>query len=130
MKKILLSISFICYLAVSCGVTIHSHFCMKKLVSVHLFEKKSKLCSRCGMDLHDESGCCRDEIKLVKLDQDQNKLIFVQPGIAALEPLAITPSEFIIAPFISVTGKKHFLNHSPPLLGGQDLYIENSVFRI
>ncbi len=41
--------------------------------SVHLFETSADVCGRCGMDTHESNGCCRDEVKVVKLEQDQNK---------------------------------------------------------
>jgi hypothetical protein len=130
MKKLLFSISFLCYFAVTSGIVVNSHYCMKQLVSVHLFEKKAKICGKCGMDQHESSGCCRDEVKLVKLEQDQNVHAFTLPGIAALSCQFIMPSEFIVLPFAQDTNERHFQNHSPPLLSEQGSYIENRVFRI
>ena len=130
MKKFLFSISFICYLAVTSGIVINSHYCMKKLVSVHLFEGRAEVCGNCGMDQHENSGCCRDEMKVVKLEQDQNKHVFVHPGIASLSAPVIVPSLFMAASFMPVVSERHFQNHSPPLLSEQDTYLQNSVFRI
>src|SRR5688500_17537061 len=108
MKKLLFSISFLCYFAVTSGIVINSHYCMKKLVSVHLFESKAKVCGDCGMDQHDDSGCCRDEIKVVKLEQDQNKHVFVNPGIESLSLPAIVPSLFMTASSTLVVCERHF----------------------
>lgn len=130
MKKGLFAISFIFYFAVTSGVVINSHYCMKKLVSIHLFEKKAKICARCGMGMHNNSGCCRDEVKLVKLTQDQNKDVFSNPGIAKLSPVVAVPSSFIESPFVQLWAKPHFHNYSPPLLSAQDTYLLNNVFRI
>ena len=130
MKKLLFSISFLCYFAVTSGIVINSHYCMKKLVSVHLFESKAKICGDCGMEQHDSSGCCRDEIKVVKLEQDQNKHVFVNPGIEALSSPAVVPSLFMIASFTPVVSERHFQNHFPPLLSAQDTYLQNRVIRI
>lgn len=130
LKKGLFTISIICYLVVTSGVVINSHYCMKRLVSIHLFEKKAKICGRCGMDFHAGNDCCRDEVKLVKLQQDQRQQVVTTPGIAKLAPMVCTPSEFLVGEFQNKNIHLHFNNHSPPLLSGQDTYLLNSVFRI
>jgi hypothetical protein len=132
MKKTIALLSFVCYLAVTSGVVINFHYCMKRLASVRLFETAAKECGICGMDTHEYelNGCCRDEVKFLKLEQDQNKLTLASYDIPALEPMAITPSVFIIAPFENISEERHFHNHSPPLLSAQDTYLQNNVFRI
>jgi hypothetical protein len=132
MKKSIALLSFLCYFAVTSGVVINFHYCMKRLASVHLFETAADQCERCGMDTHEyeANGCCRDEVKLVKLEQDQNKLAVAVYDIPALELISITPSEFIVALVKNESGQRHFHNHSPPLLSEQDTYLQNNVFRI
>ncbi|MBK9568720.1 MAG: hypothetical protein IPO53_01500 [Chitinophagaceae bacterium] len=103
MKLIFTSISFLCYFMVTSGVTVNSHYCMKRLVSTHLFEVKAKVCGRCGMITHTSNGCCRDEVKIFKLQQDQNKIPVVFYSIPALEKQVIIPSLFISASFIILT---------------------------
>ena len=82
------------------------------------------------MEAHEYEGCCRDEVKLVKLDQDQDKIVVHAPGIPELAPQVAIISDFIVSPFIQVANKRHFHNHSPPLLLAQDIYLQNCVFRI
>lgn len=130
MKKIIASISFLCYFTVTCGVVINSHYCMKRLASVHLFETSADVCEGCGMDTHESNGCCRDEVKVLKLVQDQNKLPVVSYEIPALEITAATPSDFIVASVKNTDEQRHFHNHSPPLLSKQDTYLQNNVFKI
>lgn len=130
MKKIIASISFLCYFAVSSGIIINSHYCMKRLVSTHLFEAKAKVCGNCGMGMHKSNGCCHDEVKVVKLVQDQNTIAIDSYNIPAIEPLVIIPSQFITASFQNTNEQRHFHNHSPPLLSAQDIYLRNNVFRI
>lgn len=132
MKKTIALLSFLCYFAVTSGVVINFHYCMKRLASVHLFETAAKECGVCGMDTHEyeANGCCRDEVKLVKLEQDQNKLVVLDYSIASMEPVVITPSIFILNPFENIDEQLHFHNHSPPLLSAQDTYLQNNVFRI
>lgn len=130
MKKIIASIAFLCYFAASCGIIMDFHYCMNKLASVHFFQSSVDVCARCGMDTHQSNGCCRDEIKFAKLEQDQNKIPVLVYDMPAIEKLVIIPSEFIAASFINESTERHFHNHSPPLLSGQDIYLQNNVFRI
>ncbi len=130
MKKIIFTISFLCYFVVTSGIAINYHYCMKRLVSVHLFDTAPDVCGRCGMDTHDSNGCCRDEMKVVKLEQDQNKIAFVTIEIPSMEELISMPSGFIVASFQNIYEQHHFHNHSPPLLSEQDTYLQNNVFRI
>ena len=124
------SIALVCYLAVSCGVVINFHYCMNRLASTQLFASEKKYCDKCGMHTKKSNGCCHDEVKVVKLVQDQN----THPGLfyklPAVDVLINTPSEFIAASFYNVEGQRHFHNHSPPLLSAQDTYLQNNVFRI
>ena len=88
------------------------------------------VCGKCGMDTHEASGCCRDEVKLVKLVQDQNKIPVVVYELPALDMQVTIPSAFIAASFQNIGEQRHFRNHSPPLLSEQDTYLQNNVFRI
>ena len=130
MKKIIFTISFLCYFAVTSGVVINSHYCMKRLVSVHLFDTSTDVCGRCGMETHESNGCCRNEFKVVKLEQDQNKVSFATIETPSLKAVASVPSGFIVAPFENIFGQRCFHNHSPPLLSEQDIYLQNNNFRI
>ncbi|MBC7874110.1 MAG: hypothetical protein H7Y01_08950 [Ferruginibacter sp.] len=132
MKKSIALVSFLCYFAVTSGVIINFHYCMKRLSSVHFFETAADECERCGMDTHEyeATGCCRDEVKLVKLVQDQDKLAAALYDIPALEIISFSPSEFIVAALWNTIEQRHFHNHSPPLLSEQDTYLQNNVFRI
>jgi hypothetical protein len=130
MKKIIASISLLCYFAVTCGVIINSHYCMNKLASVHLFETAVDVCGRCGMDTHESNGCCRDEVKVVKLEQDQNKMAIASYGIPSIKAIISIPSDFIVSSSYNVDEQRHFHNHSPPLLSAQDTYLQINVFRI
>jgi hypothetical protein len=103
---------------------------MKRLASVHLFEKSSDECGLCGMETHESNGCCRDEVKVVKLVQDQNKLPDLSNELKKIEPAISIPSAYLSASFKNVKIPSHFLNHFPPLLSAQDTYLQINVFRI
>lgn len=130
MKKVIVSIVLICYLAVSSGVIINFHYCMNKLDSTELFAADTKECGRCGMHIDESHGCCRDEVQIVKIGDDQKTTPAYFFAIPALEAPVQKPSDFIATSFFNVPGTRHYLNHSPPLLSGQDTYLQNSVFRI
>ena len=130
MVKFITSISFLLYFAATSGVVINSHYCMKRLASVHLFETHAKVCGRCGMETHESNGCCRDEVKVVKLVLDQDIQEVASYYIPAVEIISVTPSAFIVASFENIYLQRHFHNHSPPLLSAQDTYLQNNVFRI
>ncbi len=130
MKKLTVAILSVYYLAVACGITVNFHFCMDRLASVKLFAAEDKKCSRCGMDTHQSNGCCRDEMEIVKLQEDHQKSALTSYDLPTLAPLNITPSAFIASDFYNINVERHFHNHSPPLLSAQDTYLQINVFRI
>ncbi len=130
MKKLIASISFLCYFVVTTGVVINSHYCMNSLVSVHFFDTSTDVCGNCGMDIHESNGCCKDEVKVLKVEQDQNKVAVTALDLPAIEPIQTIPSAFIAASFYNVGESRHFHNHSPPLLSARDIYLQINVFRI
>jgi hypothetical protein len=130
MKKGIAAISFLLYFAVTSGIVINSHYCMKRLVSIHLFETKAKVCGLCGMDVHDSDGCCRDEVKVIKLVQDQVKIpvtLYEIPSVEAIVPIL---TDYLLASLRKFDDQRHFNNHSPPLLSAQNTYLQINVFRI
>lgn len=130
MKKLIASISFLCYFVVTTGFILSSHYCMNRLASIHLFENTSDECGVCGMETHESNGCCHDEVTVVKLTLEQTKIPVTIFELPAIEPQPITPSAFIAAAFYNIDEQRHFHNHSPPLLSAQDTYLQISVFRI
>ena len=97
MNKLIASISLVFYFAATCGVVINSHYCMNRLVSVHLFEKSADVCGRCGMDTYELNGCCHDEVKVIKLEEDQNKIPIASYDILSVEAMVSVPSDFFVA---------------------------------
>ena len=120
----------ICYLGVTTGVVINFHYCMEKLASAKLFDTKSTKCGKCGMDILGSNGCCRDEVKIVKMEEDQQVTVDFSYSLPSIEALTQETSEFIITSFYNGPVTRHYQNHSPPLLSAQDSYLKNSVFRI
>lgn len=82
------------------------------------------------MHIKKSHGCCRDEVKIIKMEVDQkvtSNMVFELPVLDVIDQ---SPSQFIVASFYNVNETRHFHNHSPPLLTEQDTYLQNCVFRI
>jgi hypothetical protein len=56
------------------GATVRVHFCMDKFIGWDLFQTENKSCSKCGMkESATKKGCCKDEIKQLKINTDHQK---------------------------------------------------------
>ncbi|MBA3828314.1 MAG: hypothetical protein H0X33_05215 [Taibaiella sp.] len=90
MKRFLVSILAILYLATASGATVHLHYCMDKLIGVSLGEngEENHQCNKCGMTKKSNGGCCKDIYKVVKTDlaQQAAKVILQSSQIAAVGP--------------------------------------------
>ena len=132
MKKFIVAILAVLYLGTSTGATVHMHYCMGKLADWGLGHNKSKTCGNCGMEKSEEkdNGCCKDEHKFVKNDNDQKTTESFVTNFA-LQVIVIpvecfTSSEILVS---SVT-EKHPVSHAPPRSSGVAVYIRNCTFLI
>ena len=141
MKKFLATILAVIYLTSSMGATVHLHYCMDKLVAWGFGKEKTnkKACRYCGMpkaattDKHCEKeskGCCKDEQKIVKLENDQ------KISDASFQCLQI-PDEANTHAFSDYTfeyvyslAEKFPVTNAPPQTGNVSLFVRNCVFRI
>jgi len=128
MKKGIASILLVLYLAFSTGVVISFHYCMNDLDSLQLGAAKTEVCGKCGMHQEDGNACCNDEVRIFKIQDDQQ--------LSAISFKFSTPDAVVtqlpVWEEISFTTSSHQLflnNHSPPL-SKQDTYLQNCVFRI
>src|SRR5258706_11405377 len=126
MKKFIVAILAVLYLGTSVGATVHLHYCMNKLVNWSLWAKKGDNCSKCGMSKTEKqaSGCCKDEQKRVKVENDQKAGESYQ--MLQLNSIVI-PATFYELPTVylpSVTEKSP-LSHGPPRSGTIAEYIRN-----
>lgn len=73
MKRFTIFLLLLLYVTVSSGFTVHLHYCMGELVESNLSHSHESTCGGCGMEKDDPSadGCCKDEHKLLKVDQDK-----------------------------------------------------------
>jgi hypothetical protein len=71
MKKGIAAILLVLYVAFSSGVVISFHYCMDSFDSLQLGAKKSDYCGICGMHKTNGNECCKDEVKIFKIQDDQ-----------------------------------------------------------
>lgn len=132
MKRIFTTILAFLYLATTTGATVHMHYCMDKLVELNLWHSEEEQCSKCGMEKSQQSdnGCCKDEHKQVKVENDHVKstVVFTAMQLAAVAlPVSIT--EVPPVTFFSVT-EENPRSHAPPRSGGLAIHKRNCVFLI
>jgi hypothetical protein len=132
MKKILVSILAIVYLAATAGATVHMHYCMGDLAGWSLINSNKNHCIYCGMEKKatGKNGCCKDEHKQFQLKQDQDAAainILVAPAMTILPSPVYLPSA--PAEICSVSEERPLTN-SPPRSSSIAVYLINRSFRI
>ena len=127
MKKILVSIFAVFYLASSVGATVHLHYCMDKFINWSLLKGGEK-CNKCGMEK--DGGCCKDENKFVKNNIDQklaeSSIQLIQVAAVAMPVTFVCTSDYYFTSII----QENLQSHAPPRNSGVGIYILNSVFRL
>src|ERR687890_814593 len=98
MKRFLASILLLIYFCVSTGFVVSMHYCMNKFDSVQVGAADSEKCGKCGMHTEDSDGCCRDEVKVVKLQQDSQLAKLLMPSFS-MAPVQLTLSQHLVLPF-------------------------------
>ena len=128
MKRILVSIVAVFYLASSVGATVHLHYCMDKFIAWSLLNNEGDTCDKCGMEK--DGGCCKDENKFVKNDIDQ-KLAESSIQLMQMATVAV-PDTFIYTAehYFSSSIHAYSPSYPPPRNNGVGIYILNRVFRI
>ena len=128
MKKLLATISLLVYFVVSTGFVVSVHYCMDQLSGLEWGESEADQCGKCGMPVTDNDGCCKDEVKVVKLKVDHTTAKLVKSDFSVSYPVSIATNLLFTA---SITEKepKEPVAHGPPL-SKQDTYLRNRVFRI
>jgi hypothetical protein len=126
-KKFLLAIATVIYMALSCGIAMEIHYCMGSKAGVDFYGAAKDKCSKCGMK--EKKGCCHDEYKFYKIDDAyknvSNNISFATPEVAIITttPLfnwQVTSTEVVTACHIN----------APPEYTGPSACIMNCIFRI
>ena len=128
MKKVLLSILTVIYMAATCGIAMEVHYCMGKQAGVEFYGSKTDKCGKCGMT-EKKDGCCKDEHQFYKLS-DSHKNVLNDIDYSYIEfPVFYTYSlyNWQIADKETTTSKNI---HAPPNIGGPSINVRNCVFTI
>lgn len=129
MKKFLVLILAVLYMASSTGATFHMHYCNGRLVDVALSHEEQEGCEKCGPETANTCAkdCCKDVHKTVKLDKDQQiKESSTHPAEAAI----ITTKTDFSAQQLLLTTHTHPVSHAPPRPHPVATYILLCTFRI
>ena len=132
MKKVLIAIFALVYIATSTGAIVQAHYCMGKLADWAVGSGNSETCSKCGMKKSARAGkgCCNDERKFVKNDTDQKTTeTDFQMAYSIAVALPVSFYELSVAEILSVTGQNP-TSYAPPKNNGVAVYIRNCVFLI
>ena len=127
MKKLFAAILLLVYFVFSTGFVVSIHYCMDKVDSFQLGVSNSDECSKCGMNISKSHGCCKDEVKVVKMELDQSVAKAVHTNFS-LPLLPVVKTDFLYASFSNCSNKDYPIAHSPPI-NHQDTYLQNCVFR-
>ncbi|HUC81100.1 MAG TPA: hypothetical protein VMR70_09300 [Flavisolibacter sp.] len=128
MKKLLASILLLVYFTVSTGFVVSVHYCMNKVDAVVLGESDRDECGKCGMHIDDSGGCCKDDVKMVKMQVDQSFAKITAPDFSLQLPEKTFDAAYLLAA-ANASFNKYPLAHGPPL-SDQDTYLRNCVFRL
>ena len=129
MKKLLIIPVMFIYLFAVSGIMITAHYCGQELESWNVYvESDGCAGDDCSDVPEEEDGCCKDEIRLMKLKIDQTIAKLVQHHFSA--PVIPTVSfSYLLPPPITDYITEEPVAHGPPL-SEQDTYLQNRVFRI
>ena len=128
MKRLLVLLLAVLYLAAGAGFTLREHYCMGERVGAELNHPAqapgSHRCTHCGMEKKSQDGCCKDEVKILKCCPDQ--VVAEMPVLHALvlaaqlpsvEPLIASPAAF------ASVAENTAPAHGPPLAEGLPRYL-------
>lgn len=102
---------------------------MNKFHSWELGAADDDNCNKCGMSTQKSNGCCRDELKVFKLDTDKlaTKAVVYQFSIPAVPTTILS---WFILPDVQQSTEREYRINGPPLISKQDTYLNNCVFRL
>lgn len=101
---------------------------MNKVDTVQFGDTSNDECSRCGMHIEDSNGCCKDDVKMLKMQIDQALAKLVSADFSFLFPAPVVVDNYF-APLQNSISEDYPLSHGPPL-SEQDTYLQNCVFRL
>lgn len=131
MKRFLVTILSILYMASAMGATVEIHYCMGKNMGANFVHKTDDKCRKCGMHKSKSKGCCKDEHQTIKTsDHHQVKATYDFAHIDAVALPALSYQQY--NPFINGAAATYSAKpHAPPdLYSGCPLYLQVRNIRI
>ncbi len=128
MKRLLVVLLGVLYMAAGTGFTLREHYCMGKHIGAVIEHPANHddthSCDRCGMTKKsDDNGCCKDEVKKFETsDQITAKAFFYNGPLIIAEPLApfVLPQPQAVSYTEEIPAAPA---HGPPLISGVPLYL-------
>ena len=111
--------------AAGSGTVMSMHYCMGSLASMQIGHEDELECAKCGMK---NSGCCHDDVKVVKIDNAQFVLANTD-RFQSLDHFFDTPVSFYPSCF-SIVSNKIFTINPDESNEGPPIFILNCNFRI
>jgi hypothetical protein len=129
MKKLATAVLLLVYFTVTTGFVVSVHYCMNKVDSVELGYAGAEECGKCGMNVQTSDGCCKDDVKVIKMQVDQNLAKIAVPNFT-LSPFlfAVLAGRFPDFLLTSISNAFPFSNGPP--LSKQNSYLLHCVFRL
>jgi hypothetical protein len=127
-KKTMLTILTVIYLALSSGIAMDIHYCMGERAGVNYYESENDTCSKCGMK-ESKRGCCHNEHRFHKLE-DSHKNVYNDINLTAGAFIFTTTYALYDWQLIKNRYSKPGHYNSPPLYKSRQACIMNGVFRI
>lgn len=121
MKKFLLFILTLAYIASSSGATIYIHQCMGKTIAWDVMENEGNSCAKCGMHKNAPTDCCKDHVKVLKVQNDQNLPNVYFSKITLQSALPVDYFSFASSVFIN-SENKTAESYTPPLRSSKISY--------
>ncbi|CAI8801029.1 HYC_CC_PP family protein [Chryseobacterium sp. IT-36CA2] len=126
MKKILAILFSIFYFGFSSGAAFSIHYCTKEFVSVS--QKADDICGKCGVK--EKKGCCKTEIKIVKVDDSQKSDYLNVDFLSAVSEIPVEHQFAVIDKSFSATKFTQIQINAPPEYRPVPIYINHCNFRI
>ncbi len=129
-KKVIVAILAIVYMSTTSGATVHMHYCMGELLSWGLSAEKKEKCDNCGMQKGTGKDCCKDEHKVLKVENDQKAAenAFLGMQLAAVVLPSVTTG-YVVDVLPNIT-ESYPVTNGPPEGTIVPVYLRNCVFRI
>ena len=131
MKRFLVIILSILYMASAMGATVEIHYCMGKNMGANFVHKTDDKCRKCGMHKSKTNGCCKDEQKTFKTSDHQQVNVsfdFAHAAAIVLPSIVYQSYPFYASQQLCWTSVRP---HAPPdLFLGCPLYLQVRNIRI